>query len=135
MATAKKVWKGEATIKATNGYGGGDGDLAADQAYDYSGDIDLETNGYEAAIIYLEHDSGGTTDSIIMGVFPSVDGTDRATNALFEIEYDATSSADTQEPGVVVRDLQHFEVGVKTTGTTDTFDYRIRWDAWRWDVS
>ena len=135
MATAKKIWKGEATIKATNGYSGGDADLAADQAWDFSGNIDLETNGYEGALIYLEHDSSGTTDNIILGIFPSVDGTDRADTPILEIEFDATGGGDTQEYSVIVRDLQHFEVGVKTSGTTDTFDYRIRWDAWRWDVS
>lgn len=135
MSTAKKVWKGEATIKSTNGYGGGDPDLAADEAYDFSGDIDLETNGYEAAIIYLEHDSAGTTDNIILGIFPSVDGSDRADNPLFEIEFDAASGADIQEAAIIVKDLQHFEVGVKTNGTTNTFDYRIRWDAWRWDIT
>lgn len=135
MATAKKVWAGESTYLATDGYSGGTSDLAADSAYDYGADIDLETNGYEGAIVYLEHDSSGTTDNIVLGIFSSVDGTDFAGNADWEIEFDATSGADTQEPGIVVKDLQHFRVGVKTTGTTDTFDYRIRYDAWRWDVS
>ena len=135
MATGKKVWKGEDTLLATNGYGGGTADLAADEAWDLSADIDLETDGYEGAIIYLEHDSVGTTDNIILGIFSSVDGTDFADNPDFEIEYDATGGADTQEPGIIIRDLQHFKVGVKTSGTTDTFDYRIRWDAWRWDIS
>ena len=135
MATAKKTWKGEATLVATNGYGGGTGDLAADQAWDLSADVDLEIDGYEGALIYLEHDSVGTTDNIILGIFPSVDGTDVADNPIFEIEFDASSGADTQEAPIVVKDLQHFKVGVKTNGTTDTFDYRIRWDAWRWDIS
>jgi len=135
MATAKKVWKGEATIKSTNAYGGGDSDLAADETWDFSGDIDLETNGYEGALIYLEHDSSGTTDNIILGIFPSVDGSDRADNPIVEIEFDASGGGDTQEAPIVVKDLQHFEVGVRTSGTTDTFDYRIRWDAWRWDIS
>ncbi len=135
MATAKKIWKGEATIKASDGYGGSDADIGTSGTYIYSGDIDLETNGYEASIIYLEHDSSGTTDNIILGIFPSVDGTDRADNALIEIEFDATGGADTQEPGIVIKDLQHLEVGLKTNGSADTFDYRIRWDAWRWDIS
>lgn len=135
MATGKKVWKGEADYLVTNGYGGAQADLAADGAYDYGADIDLETNGYEGAIIYLEHDSSGTTDNIILGVFSSVDGTDFADNSDWEIEFDATAGSDTQEPGIIIKDLSHFRLGVKTTGTTDTFDYRIRWDAWRWDVS
>lgn len=135
MATGKKSWKGEAILLATDGYGGGTADLAADGAYDLSADVDLETNGYEGAIFYLEHDSSGTTDNIVFGVFSSVDGTDFADNPDFEIEFDATAGTDTQEPGIIVMDLQHLKVGVRTTGTTNTFDYRIRWDAWRWDIS
>jgi len=132
MATAKKVWKGEATIRATNAYSGSDSDLAGDAAYDYSGDINLETSGYEGAIIYLEHTRTGSTDDLTLGIFPSVDGTDRSNNPIFTIEY--AGGGDTQEAGIVIRDLQHFEVGVKS-GSNDTYDYRIRWDAWRWDVS
>ena len=132
MAAIKKIWKGDATLAYTNGYGGAVADLAADGAYDYTANVDLETDGYDTALIYLEHDSSGTTDNIVLGIFPSVDGTDTADNPLFEIEFDATSGADTQEAPVVLKDLQHFKVGVKTTGTTDTFDYRIRWDASRW---
>lgn len=135
MATAKKVWKGEAVLAETNGYGGAVADLAADGAYDYTNDIDLETNGYEGALVQLEHDSSGTTDNIILGIFPSLDGTNFSDNPLFEIEYDASSGADTMEAAIVVKDLSHFRVGVKTNGTTDTFDYQITWDAWRWDVS
>jgi hypothetical protein len=135
MATAKKVWKGEATLVATDGYSGVDDDLAADKAWDLSADVDLETDGYEGALVYLEHDSFGTTANIILGIFPSVDGTDVSDNPILEIEFDATAGSNTQEYPVIVRDLQHFMVGVKTSGTTDTFDYRIRWDAWRWDVS
>ena len=135
MATAKKVWKGEATLLATNGYSGGTSDLAADQAYDYSADIDLETDGYEGALVFLEHDSAGTTDDIVLSIFPSIDGSDFADNPIYSQQFTATSGADTGEAPVVVKDLSHFRVGVKTTGTTDTFDYRIRWDAWRWDVS
>ena len=134
-ATIKYVWKGEATVAYTNGYGGAVDDLAADEAWDYTADIDLETNGYMGAIVYLEHDSAGTTDNIIMGIFPSVDGTDFPDSPIAEIEYDDNGGADTQEPGIWVHDTQHFRVGVKTSGTTDTYDYRIRWDAWRADAT
>lgn len=135
MTIAKKVWKGEATIKATDAYGGGDADLAADEAWDFSGNIDLETDGYEGALVYLEHNSIGTTDNIIVGVFPSIDGADRVDDPCTQIEYDASSGADIQESPIVVLHLQHFEIGVKTSGTNDSFDYRIRWDAWRWEIS
>ena len=135
MAIVKKVWKGEVDYLATNGYAGGQSDLAADGAYDYGADIDVETDGYEGIKVYLEHDSSGTTDNIILGWFESVDGSDFPDKPNWEIEYDATGGADTQEPCVKIEDCQHGRLGVKTTGTTDTFDYRIRIDYWRWDVS
>ena len=126
MATGKKVWKGEADYLVTDGYGGGQADLAADGAYDYGANIDVETDGYEGIKVYLEHNSSGTTDNIVLGWFESVDGSDFPDNPNWELEFDATSGADTQEPGITIRDFQHGRLGVKTTGTTDTFDYRIR---------
>ena len=136
MATISKVWNNEATIVATNAYGGTDADLAADSEWDFSGDIDLEADGFEGALVYLAFTASGLTDNIVLGIFPSVDGAtpNRATdgNPIIQIEY-TNGGGDTQQPPVVVKDLQHFEVGVKTNGTTDTFDYKILWDAWRWD--
>ncbi len=49
MSTAKKIWKGEATITASDGYSGGDADIGTGGTILYSGDIDLETNGYEGS--------------------------------------------------------------------------------------
>ncbi len=135
MATIKKVWKGEAILAYTNSYGGGVADLAADGAYDYTGDVDLETDGYEAANVTLEFDSSGTTDNIILGLFGSLDGSDFDDVALWEMEFDATSGNDLQVSIPGIRDLSHFRFGVKTNGTTNTFDYRIKWDAWRWDAT
>lgn len=135
MATEKLVWAGESTYLATNAYGGGTGDLAADGAYDYGADMDFETNGYAGAKVYLEHDSAGTTDNIVLGWFSSVDGSDFPDNPNWELEYDATGGGDTQEPGITIKDEQHGRLGVRTTGTTDTFDYRIRVDYWRFDAS
>lgn len=134
MGTGKIVWAGESTYLATNGYGGGTSDLAADAAYDYGADMDFETNGYLGAKVYLEHDSSGTTDNITLGFFASVNGSDFADNPKWEIEYDATSGADTQEDSISIDGEQHGRLGVKG-GNTDTFDYRIRVDYWRYDVS
>jgi hypothetical protein len=134
-ATIKYTWKGETVIAETNGYGGVVADLAADEAWDYTSDIDLETNGYFGAIVYLEFDSSGTTDNIILGIFPSYDGTNYADTPVSEVEYDDNGGVDTQAPGLWVHNTQHFKVGVKTSGTTNTFDYQITWDAWRADAT
>lgn len=130
MATIKKIWKGEATLAATNGYGGGDSDLAADGAYDYTSNIDLETDGYVGAVITLEYDSSGTTDNIVAAIFNSLDGSAYDDVPVWSQEFDATDGTDTQV-SFIVYDLSNFRIGLKTTGTTNTFDYRIKWDAWR----
>lgn len=131
MATISKSWKGEAVLAETNGYGGAVADLAADSAYDYTSDVDLETNGYVGAVVTLEFDSAGTTDNIVASVFGSYDGTNYDDVPIWSQEFDATSGADTQV-SFIVMDVSHFRIGLKTTGTTDTFDYQITWDAWRY---
>lgn len=128
----KKTWAGETVLAETDGYGGAVSDLAADQAYDYTSDINLETNGYEGAVVTLEYDSAGTTDNIIVSVFGSYDGSSNYDDTpIWSQECDATSGADTQI-SFIVSDLSHFRIGVKTSGTTNTFDYQITYDAWRW---
>ena len=134
MATIKKVWKGEAILAYTNGYGGAVADLAADEAWDVTGDVDLETDGYEAAVFTLEYDGSGATDAIIVGVFNSLDGTDYDDLPIWEQQCDINGGVDTQI-SFLVEDLSHFRIGVKTSGTTDTFDYRLKYDAWRHDAT
>lgn len=115
------------TAVSTNGYGGATADLAADEAYDWSSDIDWPSTGVLFYLVYLEHDSAGTTDNIVLGIVTSPDSTDFASNPICSIEYDATSGSDTQEDYVIVYPCYSFRIGVKTTGTTDTFDYRTRY--------
>ena len=72
--TFKYLYTSEVEIASTNAYGGATDDLAADGAYDYTSDIDLETNGYYGVWLSLEYDSSGTTDNIILSYFASYDG-------------------------------------------------------------
>lgn len=124
--TYKYLYTADAAYLETDGYGGGAADLAADNAYDFGADIDLETNGYYGMWITLEHDSSGTTDDIVIGYFGSYDGTNFDDVALFEIRCDASSGADLQQAWGVFPAPPHGKIGVKTIGsTTDTFDYQI----------
>jgi len=128
-ATIKYAYASETTYLATNGYSGGTGDLAADQAYDYGADIDLETNGYYGVWIFLEHDSVGTTDDIIISYFGSPDGTDFDDTPFWTCTAESDGSDD-QISWLIYPACPHGRLGVKTSGTTDTFDYRIRYLPW-----
>jgi len=134
-ATVKVTYQSAQSAAATDGYSGGTSDLAADQAYDYTSDVDMETNGYFGIWIWLEHDSSGTTDDIIFAYFSSPDGTDFDDVAVFgPIQVDSDGSDD-QIGWYIANPPPHGRFGVKTSGTTDTYDYRIRYRGVRGDAS
>lgn len=130
--TYKYLYTSEVTYLATDGYSGGQGDLAADEAYDYGADINLETNGYYGIWVFIEHDSAGTTDDIVIGYFGSYDGTNFDDVALFEMTCISDGSDDQQSFGFFPAP-PHGRFGVKTNGTTDTFDYKITYHPVRGD--
>jgi hypothetical protein len=131
--TFKYLYTAEVVLAETNGYGGAVADLAADSAYDYTADIDLETNGYYGVWITLEHNSSGTTDDIVISYFSSYDGTNFDDVALWSVTCDASSGADLQQTFSFFPAPPHGRIGVKTTGTTDTFDYQITYHPVRGD--
>lgn len=134
MATAKKTWASPATLFSTNAYSGSDADIANDGAWDYTNNVDCETDGYEGVQLAIEYDASGTTDNFVVGIFASLDGSTFDDLPISEYEFDNNSGADTQVT-IIVIDLANFRVGMKTAGTTDSFDARIIHQRWRWDVS
>ncbi len=133
--TFKYLYTSEVTYASTNAYGGATGDLANDQAWDVGADIDLETNGYYGLWISIEYDSAGTTDNIILGYFGSYDGTNFDDLPIWEVTLDDNGGADTQQTLGFWPAPPHGRIGVKTTGTTDTYDYRITYHPVRGDGS
>ena len=131
--TFKYLYTSEVTYLETNGYGGATADLAADQAWDVGGDIDLETAGYYGLWITIEYDSSGTTDNIILGYFASYDGTNFDDLPVWQVELDDNGGADTQQTLPFWPAPPHGRIGVKTSGTTDTFDYQITYHPVRGD--
>jgi len=132
----EKKWVAQQVLAQTNAYGaGGTADLAADQAYDYQdliSSVDLGTDGYEGTQITFSYDASGTTDDIIFSVFASPDGTDFDDIEYWSVTCDNNAGADTQMT-FIIRDLIQFRIGVKTSGTTDTFDYELLSDRWNWE--
>jgi hypothetical protein len=118
-------WEPAVILAATNSYSGAVADLANDSAYDYTDDVDLESIGSRGMAVTLEYDSSGTTDNIVFSIFGSLDGTNFDDTELYSMTCTATSGADTQISFQLPSCPPHLRFGVKTTGTTNTFDYRI----------
>lgn len=129
----KKIRDDSVLLMATDAYtatlgtpdAGVTADLAADSAYDYSPVVYLDVDGWKGAEVQLFLDSSGTTDDLVFSVFGSQDGVNFDTVAFYTSTVTATSGA-----AIVISYLfsylpAYVKYGVKTTGTTDTFDYAI----------
>ncbi|MHC4526254.1 MAG: hypothetical protein ACYS29_00140 [Planctomycetota bacterium] len=146
MATVIKTWTAAVELAVTNAFGGAVSDLAADQAYDYTSDVDLETNGYLGAQVFVEtklnfgtsRTLGATAvpGSIIIDVFASLDGTtyDTTPYKSFTVKGGVRSltnpDGDFRRFSFLIKDLAHFRIGLRTNSTTDTYDYRITYQTW-----
>jgi len=131
-ATLKYSYPAETTYLQTDGYGGATADLSNDGFYDYGADIDLETNGYYGVWVFLEHDSSGTTDDIIISYFGSYDGTNFDDVELWSATAESDGSSE-QLSWLIYPAPPHGRIGVKTNGSTDTFDYQITYLPFRGD--
>lgn len=135
-----KKWMGETTLAWTDGYtaAGATGDLAAAanvwQWYTATAAVDLETNGYEGAVVQVGCMSSGTTDTMEIGVFINLtaDSTlfDYSPIYMYGIKPGIASTK--MSTSFVVKDISRFGIGIRRTGTTNTFDWFIGYDAWYW---
>jgi hypothetical protein len=129
------TWAAAAQLHASSAFGGTDAVLAADREYDYTADVDLETSGHRGAQVLLEaklnfganRGLGATAvpNDLVLDVFASLDGTTYDTVPLQSLTLKSRADQDAQTVSLVVKDVAHFRIGVKTTGTEDTFDYRL----------
>lgn len=131
MATISKSWGSETHIYQTNLYGGGDADVTT---IVYTDNVDLETNGYEGAVINVKFDGDNATDDLIVTVLSSMSSshdTDEVSVNYFVLENDGTEMIYT----FIVKDLAHFYLGLYRSGTSTTFDVDVSYRAWRWTVA
>lgn len=133
MATIIKTWTASAELHKTDAYGGTDADLAADQQYDYTSDVNLETNGYQGVQVQIKYrgnnaDTNKKPDKLLVDVFPSLDASnyDSEPIAHYVLENDNTH----RQMSFLVLDLAHFRLGIKTSDTNTTFDYQIDYQTW-----
>lgn len=139
MATIIKTWDAAVELHETPGFGGSDAVLAADQAYEYTDDVDLETGGHIGAQVLVElmlnyadrtREDPQSPDDVIVDVFGSLDGTLFDTIPYKSVTVKSKRKTRTQRFTMLIENLAHFRLGLRTTGTNDTFDYRITHQIW-----
>lgn len=133
MATIIKTWTAAAELLKTDAYGGSDDDLAADQQYDYTGDVNLETNGYQGVQVQIQYrgnnaDTKKKPDKLIVDVFASLDGANYDSEPV--ASYILGNDNSHKQMSFLVLDLAHFRLGLKTSDTNTTFDFLITYQTW-----
>jgi len=128
MATIIKTWAAAVELAKTDAYGGAVADLAADQQYDYTDDVNLETAGQEGAHVTIAYRGSNASNDLIVGVFASLDGSTYDTEPFARLVLKNDGSP--QQVSIVVKDVAHFRLGLKSSGTDTTFDYSITHQRW-----
>jgi len=97
----------------------------------WSDDVDLETNGYEGAHVIVDADfPASPTDNLIVEVRASLDGTNYDDTALFSFTID--KSTDPNQVSFIVKDVAHFKLYCKRSGSTDTITMTAKYQPWRY---
>ena len=97
----------------------------------WSGDVDLETNGMEGAHVTVEADfPASPTDNLIVEVRASLDGTNYDDTPLYSFELN--NDTDPNQVSFVVRDVAHFKLFCKRSGTTDTITVTAKCQRWNY---
>lgn len=128
MATIIKTWAAAVELVKTAAYGGSDAVVAADQDYDYTSNIDLETAGQEGVQITIAYRGSNAKDDLVVAVFPSLDGTafDTEPRETHILKNDGTP----RQSSFIVKDFANFRLGLKSSNTNTTFEYYITHQRW-----
>ena len=130
MAVIKRAFAAAAVLHNTRDYGGSDAVLAADGAYDLTSDVDLESTGYAGSHVLIEFAGNNSQDDFIVDVFGSLDGATYDTEPHPLFCRIVKNRGTRQAISIIVTDLLHFRIGVKSFATNTSFQYRITHQAW-----
>jgi len=130
MAVHKKNW-----TSATQIMGTGDGYITLSGTTEsYSSNVDMVTNGYEGAHVIVEMDYDATpTDEVDISFYGSLDGSNYDDTPLWNVRGD--KSVDPQQLSFIIKDVAHFRLGVKQTGTTDSHNVRVYVRTWNYSTT
>jgi len=127
MATIKRAFAALAQI-----IGSGDGYVTLSGTTEsFSSDVDLETNGYDGSHVIVEVNFDSTpTDDVEVAIYGSLDGSNYDDTPIFSQQID--KDTDPNQISLVIKDLLHFRIGVKQTGSTDSHDVRAYVQSWNY---
>lgn len=117
----KKEWAAEATIM----------NAVAVTTGSNSSNVDLETGGYEGTHVTVEGDfPGSPSDDLEVYVQASLDGSNYDDTALYSFVID--KDTDPNQASLIIKDVAHFRLFVKRSGSTDTITVTVKQQSWRW---
>lgn len=121
MATISKSWSSETIIM----------DAVPVTTGSFSSDVNLETNGYEGAHMIIDADFVATpTDNLEVYIQASLDGTNYDDTALYS--FVISKVTDPNQVSFIIRDVTHFRLYCKRSGSTDTITVTAKHQLWRW---
>ena len=124
MATISRIFGSETTIM----------NAVTVTTGSWSDDVDLETNGYEGAHVIVDADfPSSPTDNLIVQVHASLDGTNFDDTALFSFTVD--KGTDPNQVSFIVKEVAHFKLYCKRSGSTDTITVTAKYQPWRYASS
>ena len=98
----------------------------------FSSDVDMVTNGYEGVHMIVEVDyDASPTDDVDVNLYGSLDGANFDNTPFWSVRLD--NSFSTQQIGFIVRDMAHFRISVRQTGSTDSHNVRSYIRPWNWE--
>ncbi|UCG56835.1 MAG: hypothetical protein JSU70_18455 [Phycisphaerales bacterium] len=97
----------------------------------YSSAVDLETNGYEGAHVTVDADfPASPTDDLEVYIQASLDGSTWDDTAITSFVVD--NGTDPNQVSFIVKDVAHFRLYCKRSGSTDTIAITAKYQAWRY---
>ncbi len=130
MATISKNWSSQSQIIGT-----GDGYITLSGTTEsFSSDVDLATNGYEGAQLTVEIDyDSSPTDQVAIKLYGSPDGSNYDDTPICQMQGD--KSIDPQQLSFIIKDLAHFKIGVRQTGSTNSHNVKAYIRCWNYQTS
>jgi hypothetical protein len=121
MSTIKKNWLSVQTIINAAGVTTGT----------WSDDVDLETDGCEGAHVIVDADfPASPTDHLVVQVHTSLDGSNYDDTPLYSFQVD--KATDPNQVSFIVKDVAHFKLFCKRSGTTDTINVTAKCQRWNY---
>ena len=117
----------------TDGYGGGDTDIDDTERFTSTINMTVETG----AAIQIKFDASGATDDLILSLYKSIDADEDDDWDGDEIAVESITVGSDSSEDLYVYDILddkgagYFRLGLKSSGSNDTFEVDVQMRQWR----